>query len=95
MNQTETITVYVPSQLRDRCAGARRLELTASSVRVVLDELEQQYPSLYRGICDETGALRRHVNVFVNASNIRDREGLDTALVPGDEVMVLPAVSGG
>jgi len=61
----------------------------------VLDELERSYPSLYRSICDETGAVRRHVNLFVNASHIRDREGLETALVPGDEVTILPAVSGG
>jgi MoaD family protein len=64
-------------------------------VRAVLEELERRYPSLYRNICDETGAVRRHVNVFVNTSHVRDRDGLDTALVPGDEVMILPAVSGG
>jgi molybdopterin converting factor small subunit len=39
--------------------------------------------------------VRRHVNLFVNESHIRDREGLETALVPGDEVTILPAVSGG
>jgi molybdopterin converting factor small subunit len=69
--------------------------MDATSVRAVLGELEGQFPSLYQGICDETGAVRRHVNLFVNAANIRDREGLDTELSPGDEVSVLPAVSGG
>jgi molybdopterin converting factor small subunit len=39
--------------------------------------------------------VRRHVNVFVNKSNVREREGLDTALAPGDVVTILPAVSGG
>ena len=52
-------------------------------------------PSLYRSVCDETGAVRRHVNLFVNTSHVRDREGLDTALAPGDVVTILPAVSGG
>jgi sulfur-carrier protein len=92
---TTTITVHVPGQLRDCCAGARELELAAPNVRALLDDLERRYPSLYRSICDETGAVRRHVNLFVNASHIRDREGLETALVPGDEVTILPAVSGG
>ena len=81
--------------LRDGCAGARELELESTNVRAALEELERRYPVLHRSICDETGAIRRHVNLFVNTSHIRDLEGLDTALVPGDEVMVVPAVSGG
>ena len=95
MNSTATITIHVPGQLRDCCAGARELALAAPTVRAVLDELERQYPALYRSVCDETGAVRRHVNLFVNTSHMRDREGLDTALVPGDVVTILPAVSGG
>ena len=39
--------------------------------------------------------MRRHVNLFVNADHMRDRDGLDTALAPGDVVTILPAVSGG
>jgi molybdopterin converting factor small subunit len=64
-------------------------------VRAALDQIALSHPRLYRSVCDETGAVRRHVNVFVNTSHMRDREGLDTALVPGDEVTILPAVSGG
>ena len=69
--------------------------MSAGSVRAVLQDLEQRYPSLYRNICDETGAVRRHMNLFVNTSHVRDREGLDTALVTGDVVTILPAISGG
>jgi molybdopterin converting factor small subunit len=50
---------------------------------------------LYRGICDDTGAVRRHVNLFVNRDHVRDRDGLETALAPGDEIIIIPAVSGG
>ena len=95
MNRTSTITLLVPGQLRDCCSGARQLELDVATVRDALDELERRYPALYRSVCDETGAVRRHVNLFVNTSHIRDRDGLDTVLVPGDEVMIVPAVSGG
>jgi MoaD family protein len=95
MKRIATITLLVPGQLRDGCAGARELELTSTNVRAALDEIERRYPELHRSICDETGAIRRHVNLFVNTFHIRDREGLDTPLVPGDEVMVVPAVSGG
>jgi molybdopterin synthase sulfur carrier subunit len=95
MDETLSITIHVPGPLRAHCDGARELMLSASSVRAALEQIEQRYPSLYSGICDETGAVRRHINVFVNASNMRDRDGLDTALVPGDVLTILPAVSGG
>jgi molybdopterin converting factor small subunit len=90
-----TITIHLPAVLGASCAGATRLTLSAPSVRVVLDLLERSYPRLYRSVCDETGSVRRHVNLFVNTSHIRDREGLDTALVAGDVLTILPAVSGG
>lgn len=91
----KSITVYIPAPLRAYCAGASQLVQSAPSVRALLVQLEQSHPSFYRCVCDETGAVRRHINVFVNSSHIRDREGLDTGLAPGDTVTVLPAVSGG
>ena len=90
-----TVTLFVPGPLRGYCGGASELSISAPNVRGALEELERSQPSLHRNICDETGAVRRHINIFVNASHMRDRDGLDTALVPGDEVIVLPAVSGG
>jgi len=90
-----TVTIHVPTMLRDYCAGASELALSGASLRVVLEELERRHPALHRSICDETGTVRRHVNLFVNTHNMRDRNGLDTPLAPGDEVTILPAVSGG
>jgi molybdopterin converting factor small subunit len=89
------ITIHVPGALRGYCAGHKEIVLPAASVREALAELEGRYPAVRLSIRDETGAVRRHVNVFVNDSNMRDLDGLDTALVPGDVVMILPAVSGG
>ena len=93
--EVATITVFVPGLLRDRCGGAARLAMRAATVRSALEELEAHYSALYRSICDETGAVRRHVNLFVNTENIRDLDGLETALAAGDELIILPAVSGG
>ena len=90
-----SITIHVPAVLRACCEGASALSLSAPSVRAVLEQIERSHPALYRCICDETGAVRRHVNLFVNTAHVRDREGLDTALVSGDVVTILPAVSGG
>ena len=90
-----TVTIFVPGPLREYCDGARELRSSATTVRAALQTLERNHPSLYRNVCDETGAVRRHINIFVNTSHIRDREGLDTALLAGDEVIILPSVSGG
>ena len=50
--------------------------MSTPNVRAALEELERNHPSLYRSLCDETGTVRRHLNVFVNASHVRDRGGL-------------------
>ena len=93
-----SVTVHVPTPLRERCGGQAELRLpltAASTVRAALAEIERLHPDLHRGVCDETGAVRRHVNLFVNSAHVRDRDGLDTLLASGDVVMILPAVSGG
>ena len=89
------ITVHVFGQLREYCRGAKELSFSAATVRAVLEQLERDEPRLYRNICDETGKVRRHLNVFVNAENARDLDGVDSTLAPGDVVTFLPAVSGG
>jgi MoaD family protein len=89
------VTVHVPGALREYCGGTSKLAIDAPDVRGLLEELERLYPALHRNIRDETGAVRRHINVFVNTANVRDGEGLNTALAPGDVVTILPAVSGG
>jgi molybdopterin converting factor small subunit len=89
------ITIDVPSPLRDYCDGAPELVVSASTVRAALEQIERSHPSLYRSICDETGRVRRHVNLFVNTSHVRGTEELDTALAPGDVLTIMPAVSGG
>ncbi|MGQ0733996.1 MAG: MoaD/ThiS family protein [Acidobacteriota bacterium] len=95
MTQAPTVTLHVPGPLRQYVAGAAELSLSASTVRAVLEDLERREPALYRNVCDETGAVRRHLNVFVNADHVRDHQGMDTGLTAGDVVTILPAVSGG
>jgi molybdopterin synthase sulfur carrier subunit len=90
-----SITIHIPAALRGYCAGAREISVSAPTVRAALEEIERTHPALYRGVCDETGAVRRHVNLFINTAHMRDRDGLDTALAPGDVLTILPAVSGG
>ena len=95
MGSPPTITIYVPGPLRTYCGGREQLSFAASTVRAALDELERSQAALYRNVCDETGTVRRHLNVFVNSDNVRDLNGVDTKLAPGDVVTILPSVSGG
>lgn len=90
-----TISVEIPSPLRTYCGGVAQLALEAPTVRKALAELERRYPAVYSNVCDETGSVRRHINLFVNVDHVRDRDGLDTVLAPGDVLTILPAVSGG
>jgi len=94
-SSVSTVTVLIPGPLRKYCAGASTLAVMSSSLRTLLEDLERLNPELHRNICDETGAVRRHINLFVNVDHMRDRNGLDTPLAPGDEVTIMPAVSGG
>lgn len=87
--------LFIPEMLRQYCGKARTLAVSGETVQAVLDELERDYPALYVNICDETGALRRHINIFVNDDHMRDLDGLNTAVAAGDAVTILPAVSGG
>jgi molybdopterin converting factor small subunit len=90
-----SIKVHVPPPLRVYSGGAAELSLSAPTVRAALDQIERSHPDLYRSVCDETGNVRRHIGLFVNQHHVRDREGLQTALAPGDVLFILPAVSGG
>jgi sulfur-carrier protein len=92
---TSRIRVHVPPPLREHSGGERELEVEAADVRGALAELERLHPALHRNVCDETGAVRRHIGVFVNRTHVRERAGLETELAPGDVVTILPAVSGG
>lgn len=95
MPSTPSVTVRVPWVVRAHCGGGAELAVPAATMRDALLEIGQQHPALHRSICDETGAVRRHINLFINTAHMRDRDGLDTTLVPGDVITILPAVSGG
>jgi sulfur-carrier protein len=95
MPTATAIEFRIPGLLTEYSGGARTLEVFGATVGSALDELQRRYPLLHVNICDEAGAVRRHIGVFVNEDHIRDLNGLDTPLAPGDAVTIMPAVSGG
>ncbi|RCS50511.1 MoaD/ThiS family protein [Bremerella cremea] len=90
-----TITVQIPSSLRQECGGAAQLEVPATTVQEALKELQRTQPGLYHCVCDETGRLRKHMNLFVNESLLNRRDGPQTKLRSGDTLFIMTAVSGG
>ena len=93
-----TVRVRLAETLRPHADGEAVVELDladGATVLAVLDALAEAHPAVGRRIRDETGAQRRHVNVFVGPDNIRDLDGLESVVPAGAEVSVLPAVSGG
>lgn len=83
--------VKLSGQLQSLTGGEREHEVSGSTVRDVLIDLEERHQAIRGWILDERRAIRRHINVFVN----RELGGADTPLEPGDRVHVLPSITGG
>ena len=82
----------LPSTLPPLFPGLeRRLDVEASTVRELVDRLDERWPGLRDRLCEEGPELRRHIHVYVNG----ERAALDTALEPRSRVDVIAAISGG
>ncbi|CUS31685.1 MoaD/ThiS family protein [Candidatus Nitrospira nitrificans] len=89
------ITVRIPTPLRPLTKGQGEVETKADSVVAMIDALNSAYPGIKDRLCDETGELRRFVNMYVNEEDIRFLKGKETSLKDGDEVSIVPAIAGG
>ena len=90
-----SVTVRIPTQLRTLTGGAGEVPADGSTVGEVLKALDAAHPGLGERLFDESGKLRRFVNVFVADEDVRFLEGLDTAVTEGQTISVIPAVAGG
>jgi len=89
------VTVRVPAQLRTLTGGASELSLEGTTVGEVLKALDAAHPGMSDRLFDDSGALRRFVNVFVDDEDVRFLEGLGTPVTGGQTVSIVPAVAGG
>jgi molybdopterin synthase sulfur carrier subunit len=90
-----SVTVRIPTQLRTLTGGAGEVAVEGSTVGEVLKGLDAGYPGLGERLFDESGKLRRFVNVFVADEDVRFLDGLNTAVADGQTISVIPAVAGG
>ena len=89
------IKVRIPTPLRPLTKGQGEVETNAASVLEMIETLNNAHPGIKDRLCDETGELRRFVNIYVNEEDIRFLKGKDTTLKDGDEVSIVPAIAGG
>jgi molybdopterin converting factor small subunit len=88
-------TVRIPPTLRAATAGAKLIEIDGGTVREVVGGLVAQYPGLSPQVLAADGGLNRFVNVFLNDTDVRHLDGLDTPVRDGDSLVLLPAMAGG
>lgn len=93
-----TIPVQIPTAFKKFTEGVSKLELEpdqAQTVRAMTDELIRRYPGLKDQMFQRENELQRHVNIFVNGTDTRFIDGLDSQLDDGDDVMIVLAIAGG
>lgn len=89
------IKVRIPTPLRPLTKGQGEVEAQANTISSMIDTLNLAHPGIKDRLCDESGELRRFVNIYVNEEDIRFLKGKETSLKDGDEVSIVPAIAGG
>ncbi|MEX2598931.1 MAG: MoaD/ThiS family protein [Dehalococcoidia bacterium] len=90
-----SVTVRIPGPLRRITNGADKVQVEGANLEGLISSLDTQFPGMKERILDENGDLRYFVNLYLNNEDVRFLQGLDTAVKPGDEVSIVPAVAGG
>jgi molybdopterin synthase sulfur carrier subunit len=90
-----TTRVRIPTPLRKLTNNEELIEVGAATVGGAIEELQSRFPGIKERLVDESGAVRRFVNVYVNEEDIRFLENQQTKLKEGDEISIIPAIAGG
>lgn len=89
------VKVLIPTPLRNLTGNAADVQVDAKDISGMLSSLEAAHPGIKERLCDDSGKLRRFVNVYLNEEDIRFMQAEATALKDGDEVSIVPAIAGG
>jgi molybdopterin synthase sulfur carrier subunit len=90
-----SVRVRVPTPLRKFTQGADEVNAQGTNIKTLVEDLEKKFPGIKDRICDETGKIRRFVNVYVNGDDIRFLQNLETTVKEGDNISIVPAIAGG
>ncbi|MBT3183543.1 MAG: MoaD/ThiS family protein [Nitrospina sp.] len=89
------VKVRVPTPLMKLTDNQSEVMAEGATISAILDNLENQFAGIKERICDENGAPRRFINIYLNEEDIRFLEGESTAVKDGDEISIIPAIAGG
>jgi molybdopterin synthase sulfur carrier subunit len=89
------VTVRIPTPMRAMTKGNADVQAKGDTIDELIGDLERQFPGLRDRLLDESGELRRFVNIYVNQEDIRFMDNRATTLKDGDEVAIVPAIAGG
>ena len=90
-----SVKVRIPTPLQKITKDQAEVSVSAKNVKELLDALEKNYPGIKSRLCDESGRVRRFVNIYLNEEDIRFLNQESTSLKDGDEVSIIPAIAGG
>jgi sulfur-carrier protein len=89
------VLVRIPTPLRSLTKGNAEIQAKGDTIDSLVSDLDRQYPGLKERLLDESGELRRFINIYVNQEDIRFLQAKKTGLKDGDEVSIVPAIAGG
>jgi sulfur-carrier protein len=87
--------IRIPTPLRKLTNNEELIEVNALTIGDAIIELQTRFPGIQERLLDDSGAVRRFVNVYVNEEDIRFLQNQETALKQSDEVSIIPAIAGG
>ena len=90
-----SIRVRIPTPLRRLTNNLSDVEVNGLTIQELIDDLDARYSGIKERLLDESGEIRRFVNIYVNEEDIRFLEGKQTRVKEGDSVSIIPAIAGG
>ena len=90
-----SVIVRIPTPLQNVTGGEKEVNVDPGQVKDIIENLEVKYPGIKERLMDDSGELRRFVNIYIDEEDVRFLEGMDTSVSEGSEVSIIPAVAGG
>jgi len=90
-----SIKVRIPQPLQKLTRGQDQVEVEATDIKSLVNNLEKDFPGIRDRVCDESGKVRRFINIYINDEDVRFLQGDKTQIKEGDEVSIIPAIAGG
>ena len=89
------VSVLIASSFHKLTGGRGRVEVEGKDMAELIEALESRFPGMRASLLNERGQVFRHLNIYLNETDIEALDGLATSLRPGDQVALVPAIAGG